>query len=188
MTGCGFIDLRSFLDKITLETGVGQVSAISSIRASNLTEGCISLKSINFEPRLPPGGSVRNCTAVLLSIDGSIEIQSLQLELSIASKALGSSCTGQYLDAQEWSDQGKLVVIGTEDSEALVYRIPKLREENIVIVDFTRHSLTLKLKDLPKLTRPSFHFIIAENDDPEPVDDSAWFAVDQNHDYILEQF
>jgi len=141
---------------------------------------------MELEPKLPPGQNVRNCTAVLLTFNGLVEIQNLQFSLTIASKVPGSSCTGQYLDAQEWSDGGELVIIGTEDSEALLHRIPKLRDENIEIVDFTEHSLTLKLKDLPEPRKPSFHFIIAENDDPELVECSAWFSVDQNHNYILE--
>jgi len=46
--------------------------------------------------------------------------------------------------------------------------------------------MTLKLNALPVLVRPSFNFIVAENADPEPVEISALFAVDQGHNNLLK--
>ncbi len=50
----------------------------------------------------------------------------MSLSLLIDSEVTGHPCTGQCLDAQEWSDGTNLVVIGTEDGEGLSYRFPKL--------------------------------------------------------------
>ena len=178
--------MREFKTDIQLETGVGQVTASSLICANDLAADNIYLTTFNFKPRLPKGMSVQNCIAILLTIDTSVQIRNLKFGLSIASKVPGSSCTGEGLDAQEWSDQGKLVVIGTENDEALMQRIPTLAPKNIVIVDFTSQSMVLEFRNLPLIGKQSFHFIVAENTDPELMDASAWFAVDQNHDYLLE--
>ena len=184
---CQVAEMLKMETDISLETSIGIITARASVCASDVPEDCLSLKAKRFQPWLPDGMSVRNCIAVLLTVARVSEIRSLQLMLSVATRSLGLPCTGQYLDAQEWSDRGNLVVIGTEDSEALLYRMPDLRSDKIQVVDFTRHSMTMKLKDL-RVTPPlTFHFIIAENNHPEPVDDSAWFAVDQNHRYVLDQ-
>lgn len=102
------IDLPVFKNNINVETKIGNVTVGSLIHANDLTEDRISLKAIKFKPKLPARMNVQSCLAILLTIDGIAEIQCLQLTLSIATKALGSPCTGQFLDAQEWCDQGTL--------------------------------------------------------------------------------
>lgn len=179
--------MPDFKDCIVINSRLGQIRATYLISSKELAAEKISFKAINFCPRLPSGMGVQICTAVFLALDSNAEISSIEFSLSIESKAVGHSCTGQYLDAQEWSHEGKLVVIGTEDWESLRYRFPMLRDEDIKIVDFTESSLALKLENFPKRSKPSFHFIIAENDDPESVDASAWYAVEQDHRFLLEQ-
>ena len=181
------MSLNLHKNEIETQTAIGKVKAVSLICAKNITKDCITLKLIKFKPRLPTGMSVQNCTAILLTIDSQAPIQSLEFSVTIASKALGSSCTGQHLDAQEWRNPSKLITIGTEDREALMQRMPELKFENIVIKEFSPHSMTLCLQKLHGIKRPSFHFIIAENDNPELAEDSTWFAVDQSHNYVLEQ-
>lgn len=132
--------------------------------------------------------TIRSCKAILFSVDANSELEELILSISIESKVPGTACTGQFLDAMEWNDQGKLVVIGTEDSEALLHRYPELSADNIEIVDFTKQSMTVSLKNLPKLQHLSIHFIVAENGHPEPAVNSALFAVEQDHSRVLEQF
>jgi hypothetical protein len=179
--------LPDFTNGLIVETRMGQIKVVSHISSDGITEEKISLSAIDFKPKLPTGMSVKKCTAVILIIEGLVEIQKLSLKLSIENKVLGHPCMGQCLDAQEWKDNGKLVVIGSEDGEALGNRFPKLGFEDKVVVSFSDSSLTLNLDNLSELKRPSFHFIIAENDDPELVEASAWFAVDQSHSYLLSQ-
>jgi hypothetical protein len=56
---------------------------------------------------------------------------------------------------------------------------------DIAVVDFAPHVMTHKPDHLRGLRRASFHFIVAENPDPEPMDSSAWLAVDQPHEGLL---
>ncbi|NNE88328.1 MAG: hypothetical protein HKN27_09660 [Silicimonas sp.] len=165
---------------------MGVVRAHVLAVADNLVEDQISFRAFHFTPKLPPGMTVRSCTAVILAFDELVEISKLSFGLSVDRQALGP-CSGQYLDAQEWSCKGDLLVIGTEDGEALNLRFPRMDCEDEAVVSYTHKTLALNLTAMPYLNRPSFHFIIAENDNPEPVDASAWFAVDQNHDYLVRQ-
>jgi hypothetical protein len=178
--------MPEFRKEIILETEIGQVKAVSLFCADALDPNQISLKAITFTPSLPPQMSVRKCTALLLTIDQPTTIQRLNFSLSLDSKILGSPCTGECLEAQEWNDGDKLLVIGTEDSQALTCRLPLLCKQEEVL-NYTPHSLTLNLHDLPKSKPLSFHFILAENNIPEPEESSAWFAVDQKHSYLLQQ-
>lgn len=145
----------------------------------------MSLQSVAFAPKLPAGMTVSACTAVLLQVRPGKDIQSLRLHAALATGALASACTGEYLDAQEWSDGQSRVVIGTEDSQALDVRYPEVGFASILSVDFGPQSMTLKIDRLSLLPAASFHFIVAENPDQEPVESSAWFAVDQPHEELL---
>ncbi|MCP4406562.1 MAG: hypothetical protein GY807_02140 [Gammaproteobacteria bacterium] len=173
--------------QLLVSTELGQISVVSTVVAHDLVESAVSLRAVTFDPKLPADMSVRKCTAILLAIDGRPELERVSLSLTLQNELQGDPCTGQCLDAQEWSDGENLVVIGTEDGEALDIRYPKLGFYDSRIVSYAENSLTLQLNGLPKLNRPSYHFIIAENEDPEPVESSAWFAVDQNHQFLLNQ-
>jgi len=145
----------------------------------------MSLRSIAFTPKLPTGMTTSACTAVLLQVREGKDIQSLRLHAELATGAVASACTGEYVDAQEWSNGESLVVVGTEDSQALDIRYPGLGFANILSVDFGSQSMTLKIDRLSLSPAASFHFIVAENPDPEPIERSAWFAVDQSHEALL---
>ena len=179
--------MPTFSKSLNVSTQIGQIQATALVRAADLSRNQISFRATELEPNLPPGMSITKCTLVLLVVEGLIELKEVSLGLTFDTKAIGAPCTGQYLDAQEWSENGKLVVIGTEDGEALSYRFPQIGLEDKVVVELSERSMTLKLDDLGQRYLPSFHFIIAENDDPEPVEASAWFAVDQAHEFLLGQ-
>jgi len=170
-----------------VETQLGRVAAVAQIVSRDLAEKSVSLKVVPFKPKLPPGMSVRACTAILLLIDGQVEIERLSFGVTLESDLEGNRETGQCLDAQEWTDGSNLVMFGTEDGEALDLRFPNLGLDRIPVVTYTAGAMTLELSGLPKLDNPSFHFVIAENEDRDPVDASAWFAVDQNHRFLLGQ-
>ena len=179
--------MPTFSESLGISTGIGQIGATASISVADLSRIQFSFRAINFAPQLPPGMSVKKCTLLLLVVEGSVEIEAVNLDLAFHTKAVGAPCTGQHLDAQEWSENGKLVVIGTEDGEALSCRFPNMGLKDKVVVELSEQSMALRLGELGKRKQPSFHFIIAENDDPEPVEASAWFAVDQNHESLLDQ-
>ncbi len=75
-----------------------------------------------------------------------------------------------------------MVVVGTEDEEALSQRLPFVRDDPFQsIAEFAPQSIQVKLPLVPKGAHFGLHFIIAENPSPEPVDASAWFAVEIPH-------
>lgn len=176
------VELRQDL---MLPTQLGPVYFQARVTGPCLVEGNISLRHVGFVPMLPSGMSISACTAVLLEIEPDTAVQTIWLRAKLATEAITSACTGEHLDAQEWTDGHNLVVIGTEDGAALDLRYPSLGFADIVVVDFASHAMTLRLDHLRGLRGASFHFIIAENPDPEPVDSSAWFAVDQPHEGLL---
>lgn len=168
-----------------LPTQLGSLSFQALVTGASLVDDDISLKGIAFAPKLPAGMTFSACTAVLLQVRPGKDIQSLRLHAELATRTVASACTGEYLDAQEWRDGESLVIIGTEDSQALDIRYPGVGFANILSVDFGPQSMTLMIDRLSLSPAASFHFIVAENPHPEPVESSAWFAVDQPHEDLL---
>ncbi|MDN3711797.1 hypothetical protein QWZ10_08090 [Paracoccus cavernae] len=176
------IEIRQTL---ILPTQLGPLSFQARVTGAFLVDDDISLRGIAFSPKIPAGMTLSACTAVLLQVRAGKKVQSLRLQAALATGAVASACTGEYLDAQEWREGGNLVVIGTEDSEALDIRYPDMGFANIPSVDFEPQSMTLGIERPFLSPAVSFHFIVAENPDPEPVESSAWFAVDQPHEDLL---
>ena len=96
----------------------------------------------------------------------------------------GSTCFGEGLVAQEWDANGRLVVVGTEDEFLLNPRLPFFESDEDAIFTCTAHKILVELRDIPSNQDLSLHFVVAENPDPEPVDASAWFAVDCPHNLV----
>lgn len=176
------IELRQ---NLILPTQLGPLYFEAHVAGPSLVESNISLRRLGFAPMLPSGMSTSACTAVLLQVEPDVAVETIWLRAKLATEAVASACTGEHLDAQEWSDGHNLVVIGTEDGAALHVRYPSMGFADIAVVDFAPHAMTLKLDHLRGLRGASFHFIVAENPDPEPVESSAWFAVDQPHEGLL---
>lgn len=167
------------------KTNLGLVRAQVTISGENVSPNTVSLEKKKLDPRLPKGMSVQNCTAFVLMVSGPAQIEHLEFRLSMENPIEGTPCTGQCLDAQEWSSGDATVVVGTEDGESLSDRLDEPELEDCAVVDYDKHALTLRLGGLRECEQYSFHFLVAENPLPEPVDGSAWFAVDQSHESIL---
>lgn len=173
--------------ELSVETGIGVARITAFVSAHDLTDEQISFKAFEFEPDLPDGYEVRKCTAILLVVEGLIALGEVKMDLSIETKALASPCSGQGLDALEWGENGYSVTVGTEDEECLNHRFPGLELKNKLAIEYGEHSMKLRLSNLGRCRNPSFHFILAENDDPETVVASSWYAVDQPHSLLLKQ-
>lgn len=94
----------------------------------------------------------------------------------------GGSESGERLDAQSWHDEGTIVVVGTEDYVALNERLPPCGfAENNYPVKNIADGLEIVVPIAPAKVETSLHFVIAENSFPEPVENSAWHAVDIDH-------
>ncbi|SPF75415.1 hypothetical protein ALP8811_00402 [Aliiroseovarius pelagivivens] len=167
------------------KTNLGLVRAQGKVSGVNISPNSVSVVKKKFDPQLPKGMSVQNCTAFVLAVSGPVQIENLEFRISIDSPIEGTPCTGQCLDAQEWSSEDYTIVIGTEDAEILSDRLGAPELEDRAVVDYDKNSLTLRLERLVKRDGYSFHFLMVENPVPEPVDASAWFAVDQSHKNVL---
>ncbi|HAT85984.1 hypothetical protein [Cohaesibacter gelatinilyticus] len=179
--------MPEFARDLSVETGIGVARITGSVSAHDLTDEQISFKAFEFEPNLPEGYDVRKCSAILLVVEGLIALDEVKMDLSIETKALASPCSGQGLDALEWGENGCSVTVGTEDEECLSHRFPGLKLKNKLAIEYGEQSMKLRLSNLGRCRSPSFHFILAENDDPETVEASSWYAVDQPHSLLLEQ-
>ena len=140
-----------------------------------------------LEPILPPGMSVTRSLGVLVAVHPQITMQNVHVRAIWEEEppAIANPCSGERLDAQEWVGGGHIVVLGTEDDEALENRL-------------TAHGLhpdTYPVSSLPigfEVTLPrvpadlttTLHFIIVINTHPEPTDCSAWFAADVSHERV----
>ena len=168
---------------LNLETMIGRIR-FSAERSGD----CLAKLSVRkVTPLLPDGMSITRARAVLLEAEPCVHESSLQFNCCIESAVTGSPCTGEALEAQEWESKNNLVVIGTEDAEFLNRRLPFLglaEYENIV--RYKPNSMAITLKKVPKGVAISLHFVVAENTYPEPVECSAWFAVDMSHKSLFE--
>lgn len=174
--------------KLISATQLGNITFHVQLVGPFLTADHVSLRHVPLVPRLPAGMSTKALTAILLETQAGSIVQSVVIEAIFETESDGSACCGECLVAQEWTDGRSLVVIGTEDEAALSLRYPSAAiSDRELVVDLLPHSMTLRLSPPEPLVAPSFHFIIAENPDPEPVELSAWFAVDQAHDDILQR-
>ncbi|MEO0513766.1 MAG: hypothetical protein AAF086_00540 [Planctomycetota bacterium] len=129
--------------------------------------------------------SVLSCHAIVVSISTHADIPALCWSCASPADRSGSACTGQYLEAQEWEEDGHLVVVGTEDEEVLSKRLPFVKYDPFSSnFEYTPQCLQVTLRDIPAGAKFSVHFLIAENFSPEPVDASAWFAVEMPHEKL----
>ena len=146
--------------------------------------GDVSLDLRTFEPRLslPAGMSVLRCRAVVLRVISQVDIAGLRWSCESPPGVSGSGCSGEGLDAQEWEAGGHLVVVGTEDEDALASRLGLPRQEPYRgWISYSPCKLEVTIPWVPASPAFGLHFIVAENTSPEPVDASAWFAVDIPH-------
>ena len=126
-------------------------------------------------------------TAVVLQINAKDPIRKVTFSCFFDQSLLrGHSCSGQFLDAWEWESENNLVIIGTEDGEALGYRLEK-SEYTIknTPVFYENNKLSIIINDWVSHKTLSLHYIVAENSLPEQVDCSCWFASDQPHENLL---
>ena len=167
-----------------LDTALG---AFSFTAACDHRAGGVSLDLQTFEPRLslPAGMSVLGCRAVMLRVRTRVEVAGLRWSCESPPGVAGSPCSGEGLDAQEWAAGNRLVVVGTEDVEALASRLgfPHLDPRGSLTC-YSPQKLELEIPRIPASADFGLHFIIAENTSPEPVDASAWFAVDIPHERL----
>ncbi|MCB1636894.1 MAG: hypothetical protein KDI51_20060 [Xanthomonadales bacterium] len=183
---CVFVSfhLEAFL---IVQTPIGALGLSVTAGGKHLGSADFRAVSIPASPHLPPGMSVESVTAVVVWMHPRSPLHSVNLVLGwLQPVGAGSPESGQYLDAQSWQVGEHIVYVGTEDVEALFSRIsgPELTEEDCLVV-YRAHGLEVRLQCVPSGRETSLHFVVAVNSWPEPVECSAWFAVDIAHEELL---
>ncbi|MCJ8140087.1 hypothetical protein [Falsirhodobacter halotolerans] len=173
---------------LILPTRLGILSFRTDATGPSLVDSDISLRSVGFTPKLPSGMSTSTCTAVLLQTRPDKDIRTLNLHAELAAALDSNRCTGEFVDALEWNDEQNLVIVGTEHDDALYIRYPDAGYANVASVKYGLQSMKIEfdLDGMPPGV--SFHMIVAENPIPEPMEASAWFAVEQRHKDVLQLF
>jgi len=145
-------------------------------------------KHTQLEPRLPPGMSVDLLEAVLVVLEPQEPLNAVTISCKWV-KVPGpwdNRPSGECLDAQSWVLDDKLVLIGTEDSDSLSFRLTEHGLLNAPYpVNYCNEGFEIVLPLVPACRITSLHFIVASNHYPEPVDCSAWYAVDVPHGHVL---
>lgn len=93
-------------------------------------EVALDLWTLKPQLSLPAGMSVLGCRAVVLRVTSQVDIAGLRWSCESPPGIVGSPCSGEGLDAQEWEVGTRLVVVGTEDEDALARRLGLPRQES----------------------------------------------------------
>ena len=171
-----------------LQTPIGALSFSASVHGREIPADEVLFKHAQLEPHLPPGMSVDSLDAVLVKLKPHLSLQAVVISCKWLSTpgAWDDRPTGECLDAQSWVSDNKLVLIGTEDFDGLARR---LKEHGLFgepspssnCVNYCNDGFEIVLPQVPAHQITSLHFIVASNHYPEPVDCSAWYAVDVPH-------
>ncbi len=145
------------------------------------------LRVVEFRPNLLSGMYVRRARAVVLSARLQAGFDALDFGYRFVSEVIPGPDSGQTVDALAWEGRHDIVLVGTETGEALYYRMPwiEAREETVGLVEYSSDGLNIPLRRVPAGARIGLHYVVAENDNPEPAECSAWFAVDTPHGEIV---
>lgn len=172
----------SFQATITLP--FGEVSLSATYSADH--DQPIAIRRVDVVPQLPDGMAVDLVSAFLIDVPTAFPVYDLTFDCRLAAiEQEGDANSGQYLDAQSWPIGDGLLMIGTEDGEALQARMPWLNfNEDDYPIRYLPDGLRLELAMVPAKKRLDFHFVLAYNHVDRQCD-SEWFAVDIAHTTIL---
>jgi hypothetical protein len=176
--------MQEIVRERNLETGLGPLHVTACVAADLLHTEDVSISIFPIVARVPVGLTVERCSAILLNVHRHGPLECINFRIEFSNGLCGRPCTGQYVEAQEWSNEANLVVIGTEDAESLNRRYPALGLSAQSVVIYSPTSMTLRLEGLAGLEAPSFHFLVSENPATELFDVAAWFAVDELHEHL----
>jgi hypothetical protein len=170
---------------VRIRTPLGNLEFLMEFANNPTSSVCIHAAS--FQPRLPPGMSVLACYGVVLQVGAPNTVGDMKFKaiLNPNSRIDSGAATGEGLEAQHWSNQNCVMIVGTEDLEYLKARL----HHSIVFADdpfaYSADSLSIHIAKIPAGESVSLHFVVAWNELPEALESSCWFAVDQLHKSIM---
>jgi len=171
----------------SMETPIGILSFGIEADAGDVDALHISISPVDRE--LPWGMSVEGCAAVLLEGLPSTALENLVFYCQWDDlKVPGQGNSGEGLEAWEWESDGKLVMIGTEDSERLNSRLnpqQAFTPENYSVA-MNDNKISVHVEKQASNQALSLHFLVAWNPAPEPLECSCWYAVDMAHKEVVK--
>jgi len=174
---------------VILETPIGSLVFACSFGDSAPAQiQDVAYEVFPIRVNLPEGMEVERVTAVLVKIFPELDWKDVRVGFRWREPfgILGSPSSGECLDAQYWEGNGFIVMVGTEDFDALSRRLPRLAlVEWECPVIYHPNGIEVHLPLVPAGTITSLHFVVAVNPIPEPAECSAWFAVDVRHEVLL---
>lgn len=173
-----------------LQTPIGQIEFYVVLGAGERIAGSeFTFIVVPIHPVLPAGMTVIQVKGILIKLSPRVTHRYVRVGFKWLKpwSILGSPESGEGLEAQSWEARGSLVVVGTEDYEALASRLPELAltEEDRCLVTYHPDGMEVVLPSVPADFVTSLHFVVAVNSFPEPVECSAWYAVDVPHNQLL---
>lgn len=170
---------------VQIKTPLGNLKFLAE--SADIPISGISIQTVPFSPKIPPGMSVLACYGVILQIDAANTLNDLRFKALLEPNSIvcSGATTGEGIEAQDWNNRNYVMLVGTEDLEYLRARV----KHCIVFPDapftYSNESLSIHIMEIPSGESLSLHFVVAWNKFPEIVESSCWFAVDQSHISIL---
>ncbi|WP_143072653.1 MULTISPECIES: hypothetical protein [unclassified Variovorax] len=134
-----------------------------------------SLTDFPFQPALPLGSVVDGCIGVVFKCQSATQMRGLHFECAWygASPSSGSPASGECLDAQEWSDEKHVVLVGTEDFDILRDRLTSeivIRERpHPYFIEYKHSGFVITVDQVPAKTSLSLHLLLRGTGYQSPV-------------------
>lgn len=174
--------------RMNLNTPLGELCFSVYSEDSSLPPEYSTIRLCWPKVKLPPGMAVDDLTVCILSCSPNKPISNLIFECAWASlPPRGGPESGQCLDAQSWENSSNIVMVGTEDYEAMSRRLSHINlNESDYPVKYMENGFQIKIPLIKAGQKISLHYAIASNKLPESIENSCWFAVDVNHEAVLK--
>jgi hypothetical protein len=166
--------------EINIDTPLGKVQINTESNSDFL------LATSELPHTMSNGMTIDRSTACVLKVMPGKEHTNFSFSGSLIDSGLiGEAAAGQYLDCIEWKNEDWHLTLGTEDSEALGYRLPCINIATVpYTIEYSNSRLILNFKNLKHTEAVTFHFIISYKKLPDPRECSAWFFAEIDH-YVV---
>lgn len=150
-------------------------------------DSTLVVQRIAFKPTLPDGMAVDVVVAYRISFVLDAPIHNFSFDFTLTQcTTKGDTNSGECLDAQSWGIDNGLLMIGTEDGDALQTRMPWLKiHGNDYPIKYLPNGFRIVIPYIAPNTTVGFHFVLAYNSVDKGCD-SEWFAVDVSHARLAE--
>lgn len=175
---------------VIVETRLGTLTcSVQDGLGEPVTDG-VSIRIVPMEGHASPLGSGNfEVMAALLSITPHRDLQDLVFSCGWTTDPgiAGDPDNGEWVDAQCWTMGDKVLVVATEDVDALRWRLPASGfQEDPYPTQYLPAALETRIPCVPSGTESTLHFVIATGPGANAQEQFAvWNAADIRHQEIL---